>query len=129
MQACADLCRPLKGLCRSLQAYTGFFKGEVRPEIDPIFYRLKWKSSVIRVEQKKTYNYYFQDKPLHAGMFLSDEPGYYEDGAFGIRIESIILTKDVKLKHNNDEKGFLCFEPVTLVPIQQVCKGPSTKFD
>ena len=52
-------------------------------------------------------------------MFLSDEPGYYEDGAFGIRIESIILTKDVILKHNYAGKGFLGFEPVTLVPIQQ----------
>ena len=61
-------------------------------------------------------------------MFLSDEPGYYEDGAFGIRIESIILTKDVKLKHNNDDKGFLCFEPVTLVPIQQVNNSAITSF-
>ena len=33
-------------------------------------------------------------------MFLSDEPGYYEDGEFGIRIENIILVKEVELKVN-----------------------------
>ena len=38
------------------------------------------------------------DPALEAGMFLSDEPGYYEDGAFGIRIENIIQVVEKKLK-------------------------------
>lgn len=52
-------------------------------------------------------------------MFVSDEPGYYEDGKFGIRIESILLSKNVTLKYNFHNKGYLNFEPVTLVPIQE----------
>lgn len=59
------------------------------------------------------------DQPLEAGMFLSDEPGYYEDGAFGIRIENVIFVKDVTLEHNFQNKGFLGFEVVSLVPIQR----------
>jgi len=58
------------------------------------------------------------DPPIEAGNILSDEPGYYEDGKFGIRIESLILAKPVELKHNFRGKGFLQFEPITLVPIQ-----------
>ena len=33
--------------------------------------------------------------PSIAGMTLTDEPGYYEDGAFGIRIENVMLAKEV----------------------------------
>ena len=40
------------------------------------------------------------DPPIEAGNFLSDEPGYYEDGKFGIRIETIILAKHAQLKVN-----------------------------
>ena len=32
--------------------------------------------------------------PLIPGMTLSNEPGYYADGKFGIRIESIVLVKE-----------------------------------
>ena len=32
--------------------------------------------------------------PLIPGMTLSNEPGYYADGKFGIRIESIMLVKE-----------------------------------
>ncbi len=46
------------------------------------------------------------------GMLTSNEPGYYEDGSYGIRIENLILTK----KHSTYE-GYLCFEDVTLYPI------------
>jgi len=55
---------------------------------------------------------------LEAGMFVSDEPGYYEDGAFGIRIENIVRVVPAPTKHNFRERGFLTFEHVTLVPIQ-----------
>ena len=52
-------------------------------------------------------------------MFVSNEPGYYEDGRFGIRLENVIRTVSASTKHNFNGKGFLRFEDVTLVPIQQ----------
>lgn len=47
--------------------------------------------------------------PLHSGMVISNEPGYYRDGYFGIRLENMMLVKD-----NLD--GYLSFETLSLVP-------------
>ncbi|KAJ0866567.1 putative hydrolase [Helianthus annuus] len=33
--------------------------------------------------------------PLLKGMIISNEPGYYEDHAFGIRIENLLFVKEV----------------------------------
>jgi len=52
-------------------------------------------------------------------MFVSNEPGYYEEGNFGIRIENIIRIVKANLPHNFGGRGFLKFEDVTFVPIQQ----------
>ena len=52
--------------------------------------------------------------PLKAGMTVSNEPGYYADGKFGIRIESIVLVREVKTPNNFGEKGYLGFENVTM---------------
>uniref|UniRef100_A0A6Q2YE10 Xaa-Pro aminopeptidase 1 n=1 Tax=Esox lucius TaxID=8010 RepID=A0A6Q2YE10_ESOLU len=60
----------------------------------------------------------FADEPLEAGMIVSDEPGYYEDGSFGIRIENVVLVVPANPKYNYRNKGSLTFEPLTLVPIQ-----------
>ncbi|XP_072280200.1 xaa-Pro aminopeptidase 1 isoform X2 [Pyxicephalus adspersus] len=60
----------------------------------------------------------FADEPLEAGMILSDEPGYYEDGSFGIRLENLVLVVPAKTKYNFRDRGSLTFEPITLVPIQ-----------
>ncbi|XP_051002723.1 xaa-Pro aminopeptidase 1 [Acomys russatus] len=60
----------------------------------------------------------FSDEPLEAGMIVTDEPGYYEDGAFGIRIENVVLVVPAKTKYNFNNRGSLTFEPLTLVPIQ-----------
>lgn len=51
-----------------------------------------------------------RETPLEIGMMVSDEPGYYEKGKFGIRIENCILV--VKSQH----EGFLTFENITLAP-------------
>ena len=48
--------------------------------------------------------------PFEAGMLTSNEPGYYLSGEYGIRIENLILCQEAK-------EGFLCFEAVTLFPI------------
>jgi Xaa-Pro aminopeptidase len=47
-----------------------------------------------------------------AGMLTSNEPGFYKNGEFGIRIENLIITKE-----HPKFKGFLCFEDLTLYPI------------
>ncbi|XP_051646865.1 xaa-Pro aminopeptidase 2 [Manacus candei] len=54
--------------------------------------------------------------PLAAGMFTSIEPGYYRDGEFGIRIEDIALVVEAQTKYQSEEKPFLTFEVVSLVP-------------
>ncbi|EDV22938.1 uncharacterized protein TRIADDRAFT_28167 [Trichoplax adhaerens] len=64
------------------------------------------------------------DVPLMADMTVTDEPGYYEDGSFGIRIENVVIVKSVETKHNFGGIGFLTFEPITLVPIQKKLLSP-----
>lgn len=61
---------------------------------------------------------YPDDPGLQPGMFLSNEPGYYEDEKFGIRLENIELVVKAKTPYNYKNRGFLTFETVTLVPIQ-----------
>ncbi|XP_011644972.1 xaa-Pro aminopeptidase ApepP isoform X1 [Pogonomyrmex barbatus] len=58
------------------------------------------------------------DPGLQPGMFLSNEPGYYEDGKFGIRLENVELVVPAKTPHNFKNRGYLTFETMTLVPIQ-----------
>ena len=54
-----------------------------------------------------------QDAPLQPGMIVSDEPGVYLEGKYGIRIETILEV----VEHTTNEWGsFLAFEPLTLVP-------------
>ncbi len=53
---------------------------------------------------------------LKRGMILSNEPGYYKPGAYGIRIENLVLV--VSAPHLADaEKPFNAFETLTLAPI------------
>ncbi|TVY38170.1 putative Xaa-Pro aminopeptidase P [Lachnellula subtilissima] len=58
----------------------------------------------------------YSEVPLAPGNVISDEPGYYEDGAFGVRIENIIMVKEVETKHKFGDKPYLGFEHVTMVP-------------
>jgi len=52
-------------------------------------------------------------------MITSNEPGYYADGKFGIRIENLVVVRDAKTPNNFNDKGFLCFEHVTLSPMHK----------
>ena len=55
--------------------------------------------------------------PLQPGMILSNEPGYYREGAFGIRLENlIVVTPAAKLADDRDQ---LCFETLTFVPLDR----------
>lgn len=58
----------------------------------------------------------FSEVPLAPGNVISNEPGYYEDGKFGIRIENIIMVREVHTNHQFGEKPYLGFEHVTMVP-------------
>nr|CAG8651859.1 7571_t:CDS:10 [Entrophospora candida] len=60
----------------------------------------------------------FNDAPLQVGMTVTDEPGYYEDGKFGIRIENVLLVRQAETPNNFGDRGYFGFEHITLVPIQ-----------
>ncbi|KAG5437159.1 hypothetical protein PCANB_001135 [Pneumocystis canis] len=51
------------------------------------------------------------------GMIMSNEPGFYEDGSYGQRIESVILVKNVHTQYNFSGKLFYGFEYLTMCPI------------
>lgn len=57
---------------------------------------------------------------LKPGMILSNEPGYYEDGNFGIRIENLmtVVESDVVFSLNKGQK-MLTFDTLTMIPIQR----------
>nr|XP_010943162.1 aminopeptidase P1 isoform X1 [Elaeis guineensis] len=57
--------------------------------------------------------------PLQASMTVTDEPGYYEDGNFGIRLENVLIVKEASTKFNFGEKGYLAFEHITWAPYQK----------
>jgi Xaa-Pro aminopeptidase len=59
----------------------------------------------------------YSEVALSVGNVVSNEPGYYEDGAFGIRIENIIMVREVHTAHRFGDKPFLGFEHVTMVPM------------
>jgi Xaa-Pro aminopeptidase len=54
--------------------------------------------------------------PLKRGMILSNEPGYYQTGAYGIRIENLVLVAEAAAVAGA-EKPLNAFETLTLVPI------------
>ncbi len=51
---------------------------------------------------------------LRPGMILSNEPGYYRPGEFGIRIENLVVVREDGNSLN--KRGRLCFETLTFVP-------------
>jgi Xaa-Pro aminopeptidase len=54
--------------------------------------------------------------PLERGMILSNEPGYYRTGAYGIRIENLVLVTE-SAPVTGAEKPLNAFETLTLAPI------------
>jgi Xaa-Pro aminopeptidase len=57
------------------------------------------------------------DEPLRAGMILSNEPGYYKTGEYGIRVENLVLV--VPQEAEGAEKTLLGFETLTFAPIDR----------
>ncbi|RYR52491.1 aminopeptidase P2 isoform X1 [Arachis hypogaea] len=56
--------------------------------------------------------------PLVNGMIVSNEPGYYEDHAFGIRIENLLYVRSAETPNRFGGIEYLGFEKLTYVPIQ-----------
>ncbi|KAI9487677.1 MAG: hypothetical protein EXX96DRAFT_473102, partial [Benjaminiella poitrasii] len=59
----------------------------------------------------------YNNTPLAAGMTVTDEPGYYEDGKFGIRIENVLIVRNADTPNNFGDRNYLGFEHVTMAPI------------
>jgi Xaa-Pro aminopeptidase len=61
-------------------------------------------------------------EPLRAGMMLSNEPGYYKAGEYGIRIENLVLVvpRDIA----GADRDMLGFETLTLCPIERTLIVP-----
>jgi Xaa-Pro aminopeptidase len=57
------------------------------------------------------------DEPLQAGMILSNEPGYYKQGAYGIRIENLVLVEQRDVP--GAERAMMGFKALTLAPIDR----------
>ena len=57
------------------------------------------------------------DEPLQAGMILSNEPGYYKSGEYGIRIENLILVEERTIA--GAEGRYFGFETLTFAPIDK----------
>ncbi|WGV17270.1 aminopeptidase P family protein [Fuscovulum ytuae] len=55
--------------------------------------------------------------PLEPGMILSNEPGYYREGAFGIRLENLIVVQEAPPL--GDKRDQLCFETLTFAPFDR----------
>lgn len=51
--------------------------------------------------------------PIEAGMVLSNEPGYYLPGHYGIRLENLIAARPAS------DNGFICFDTLTLCPFDR----------
>ncbi|HYG87972.1 MAG TPA: aminopeptidase P family protein [Azospirillum sp.] len=60
---------------------------------------------------------------LQPGMILSNEPGYYKTGAYGIRIENLVAVQP-STKVALAERPMLEFEVLTLVPIDRTLIEP-----
>lgn len=62
--------------------------------------------------------------PLQPGMVLSNEPGYYKEGEYGIRTESLVVVKEVE---GTAEKGrpYYQFETITMAPIDKRLIDPN----
>jgi Xaa-Pro aminopeptidase len=67
--------------------------------------------------------------PLASGMILSNEPGFYAPGAFGIRIENLLLVEPRSFA--GATRAFMGFETLTLAPIDRrlICTALLTESE
>ena len=105
-----------------------FPKGTTGAQLDPFARRALWEigtdfdhgtghgvGSYLSVHEGPPRISRLGHTPLEPGMILSNEPGYYREGAFGIRIENLVLVEKARL--GKTERPSLSFETLTLAPI------------
>jgi Xaa-Pro aminopeptidase len=105
-----------------------FPKGTTGAQLDPFARRALWEigadfdhgtghgvGSYLSVHEGPARISKLGNTPLETGMILSNEPGYYREGKFGIRIENLILVQKADVK--GAERPMLGFETLTLAPI------------
>jgi Xaa-Pro aminopeptidase len=61
---------------------------------------------------------------LQANFIVSNEPGYYADGEFGIRIENLVSVVERETPNNFDGVTYFGFEPLTYVPMDMRLLAP-----
>ena len=59
----------------------------------------------------------FGSVPLEPGMIVSNEPGYYRTGAYGIRVENLVVVVEAAIA--GAERPFLAFETITQAPLDR----------
>ena len=59
------------------------------------------------------------DVALEPGMILSNEPGYYREGAFGIRLENLIVVEPAPILEGGDARKHFAFETLSFVPLDR----------
>ena len=64
-------------------------------------------------------------EPLRAGMMLSNEPGYYKPGEYGIRIENLVLVEPRPVAGGDPDRAMLGFETLTFAPIERTLIDPA----
>jgi Xaa-Pro aminopeptidase len=128
---------------RVLQGHIGlatlrFPKGVAGPHVDAIARRALWQAgldfdhgtghgvgSFLSVhEGPASISRAAKPVPLAAGMILSDEPGYYLPGQYGIRIENLLLVREAE-QQPDQTKPFLEFETLTLAPYARALIEPA----
>ncbi len=58
--------------------------------------------------------------PLMPGMILSNEPGYYREGAFGIRLENLLVVRTAAdLPGGDNHRKMLSWETISFAPIDK----------
>jgi Xaa-Pro aminopeptidase len=65
---------------------------------------------------------YLRPATLSEGMVMSNEPGFYLPGAYGIRLENLVLVQPAAVSR---EKPFFCFETLTLAPFDRSLIEPA----
>jgi len=62
--------------------------------------------------------------PFEPGMILSNEPGYYREGDFGIRIENLMVVQPARALAGQDDRAMLEFETLSFTPIDRNLIAP-----
>mgnify|MGYP002803531626 FL=1 len=59
------------------------------------------------------------EEPLDIGFVITDEPGFYEDGNFGVRIETTLTVVNASTPNRFNNVDYFKFEPICYFPIQR----------